>query len=222
MSADRTFRVPLIIRGQIIDDKLIEFGGRRGGARFLTPNVSQYLDRIGLRTPSSMADLYTLTFDGIVDYLVQLGKHLDPDTNPYLQESYELSRHTSGLSDGVLLAQYRRLGRTLTRDRLYEAADRACGIAHLEGWVDMGEFSGIQGRAFVRAFGARAVHVIAGNAPVVTAMTIARNALTRSDCIIKTPSNDPLTAAAFARTMIDMAPDHPLTKHLSVAYWKGG
>src|SRR5690606_22298826 len=47
-------------------------------------------------------------------------------------------------------------------------------------------------------------------------------AYTRSDCIIKTPSNDPLTAAALARTMIDMAPDHPLTKHISVAYWKGG
>jgi len=22
--------------------------------------------------------------------------------------------------------------------------------------------------------------------------------------------------------MIDMAPDHPLTRHVSVAYWKGG
>ncbi|HLY56731.1 MAG TPA: acyl-CoA reductase, partial [Stellaceae bacterium] len=34
--------------------------------------------------------------------------------------------------------------------------------------------------------------------------------------------NDPLTATAIARTMIDMAPDHPITRHLSVAYWKGG
>jgi hypothetical protein len=44
----------------------------------------------------------------------------------------------------------------------------------------------------------------------------------RSDAIIKAPSNDPFTALAIARTMVDMAPDHPLTKHLSVAYWKGG
>ena len=53
-------------------------------------------------------------------------------------------------------------------------------------------------------------------------LTIAQNAITRSDAIIKAPSNDPLTAVAIARTMIDMAPDHPLTRHLSVAYWKGG
>ena len=53
-------------------------------------------------------------------------------------------------------------------------------------------------------------------------MTVMRNALCRSDMIVKTPSNDPLTAIAIARTMIDMAPGHPITRHLSVGYWKGG
>src|SRR5258708_8680521 len=53
-------------------------------------------------------------------------------------------------------------------------------------------------------------------------MTVMRKAVLRIDAIIKTPSNDPLTAAACARTMIEMAPDHPITKHLSVGYWKGG
>jgi len=40
--------------------------------------------------------------------------------------------------------------------------------------------------------------------------------------VIKTPSNDPLTALAIARTMGDLAPDHPLTRRVCVAYWKGG
>ena len=40
--------------------------------------------------------------------------------------------------------------------------------------------------------------------------------------IIKAPSNDPLTAIAIARTLADVAPNHPITKHLAVAYWKGG
>jgi hypothetical protein len=53
-------------------------------------------------------------------------------------------------------------------------------------------------------------------------MSIMRNAIIHSDIIVKTPSNDPLTATAVARTMIDMAPDHPITRHVSVAYWKGG
>jgi hypothetical protein len=57
---------------------------------------------------------------------------------------------------------------------------------------------------------------------MVAVITVMRNAITRSDAIIKLPSNDPLTAGAIVRTMIDMAPDHPLTRHVSTAYWKGG
>ncbi len=58
--------------------------------------------------------------------------------------------------------------------------------------------------------------------PVVPISTLLRGAITRSDVIVKVPSNDPITMGAIARTMIDMAPNHPLTRHLSVAYWKGG
>ncbi|MBW8786064.1 MAG: long-chain-fatty-acyl-CoA reductase, partial [Novosphingobium sp.] len=64
--------------------------------------------------------------------------------------------------------------------------------------------------------------ITAGNVPVVAAMTIARAGLTKSDILIKSPSNDPLTANAIARTLIELAPDHPITKHIAVAYWKGG
>jgi hypothetical protein len=64
--------------------------------------------------------------------------------------------------------------------------------------------------------------VIAGNTPGVAAITIARNALTRGDAIIKTPRNDPMTAAAIAATMVEFAPDHPLTRHVSVLDWRGG
>jgi hypothetical protein len=46
--------------------------------------------------------------------------------------------------------------------------------------------------------------------------------VTRSDSVIKLPSNDLLTMGAMARTMIEIDANHPLTKHLSVAYWKGG
>ena len=74
----------------------------------------------------------------------------------------------------------------------------------------------------VRAFGARSVHVIAGNGSVIALLTFMMNGVSRSDAIIKVPSNDPCFAPAVARTMIEMAPDHPLTRHVSVAYWKGG
>src|SRR3546814_18849830 len=90
------------------------------------------------------------------------------------------------------------------------SSDVCSSDLYLEGWVDQGPgaFPGLTART--RAFGARCVHVIAGNAPIVSILTVIRNALTRSDAIIKLPSNDPLTTVALVRPMVEMAPDHPI------------
>lgn len=216
-----SYKVPLIIRGKVIEGDDLTFGGRRGGVSFTAPDVSKYVDQLTLRGPSLMADLYTLNLEEIMDYLVELGQQLDFSRNAYLQQAFELSCATSGLSESILRFHYTRAPRLFNRQEFHNIVARSVGADYLEGWVEQpGNLPGITART--RAFGARCVHVIAGNAPVIAILTTIRNALTRSDAIIKAPSNDPLTSMAIARTMIDMAPDHPLTKHLSVAYWKGG
>lgn len=216
------FRVPLIIRGEIIDDAAIVHGGRRGGVSFRAPDLAAHVGRLTLRTPSQMADLYAISFEEILDYLVALGQRLDFATNRHVQEAFRLSCITSGLSESILRFHYAHLGAMFDRADMRTMVERSCGVDYLEGWVDQGpsRFPGLTART--RAFGARAVHVIAGNAPIVSILTVIRNALTRSDAVIKLPSNDPLTAVALVRTMVEMAPDHPITKHVSVAYWKGG
>jgi hypothetical protein len=214
------FHVPLIIRGRVIDAADLEFGGRRGGARFTSPEVSKHIDDLVLQSPSDLKDLYTVPFTELVDYLCQLAGELNMRKNVHMQASYELARKTSGLTDDILTNVYRGFTRLFTKDYLTLMMERTVGVKYLEGWIQESLPNG--SRVSVRAFGARAVHIIAGNNPGVSALTIARNVLTRSDAIIKTPSNDPLTAAAIARTMIDMAPNHAATRHLSVAYWKGG
>jgi Acyl-CoA reductase (LuxC) len=218
--SDADFRVPLIIRGRVIADPDLEFGGRRGGARFTSPDVGRHIDDLVLQSPSDLKDLYTVPFTELVDYLCQLGGELNMRKNVHMQASYELARKTSGLTDDILSNVYRGFTRLFTKDYLTLMMERTVGVKYLEGWIQESLPNG--SRVSVRAFGARAVHIIAGNNPGVSALTIARNVLTRSDAIVKTPSNDPLTAAAIARTMIDMAPNHPATRHLSVAYWKGG
>src|SRR3546814_18543218 len=100
-------------------------------------------------------------------------------------------------------------------------ADRTIGIDYLEGWVEQprGVLSGNKIR--LRAFGARCVHVIEGNAPGISVQTMVWNAISRSDAIIKTHSKDHVTAQAVARTMLDLDPDHTLTSHPNVPYLKG-
>ena len=211
--------VPLIIRGRIIEDGEVEFGGRRGAASFRAPDLRRHLADLPLPRPEAIADLHALSFEDILAYLDRLAERLTL-ANPYLGEAFDLSVETSGLTPELLKTAYDTLGTFFERSYVRQHADILIGIPFLEGWVDIRTARGYV--AAVRAFGARAVHIIAGNSPGVCAISLMRSFITRSDTIIKTPSNDPMTASAIARTMIDMAPDHPMTRHLSVAYWKGG
>jgi hypothetical protein len=220
---ERPFQVPMVLRGKVYDEAEVPFGGRRGGVKFSSTDARKHVDELTLRAPSLMADLYDLTVDDIIDYLVRLGERLPVSQNEYMQEAFRLSNHTSGLSESILRHAYEFMPVALfSEQEIRNMIRRSVGTDYLEGWVPQtaGRFPGLEGR--MRAFGARTVHVIAGNTPIVAYLTIIRNAFTRSDALIKAPSNDPLTAVGIARTMVDMDADHPLSRHLAVAYWKGG
>jgi hypothetical protein len=217
-----TAHVPLILRGETIEDRECELSARRGGVKLLTAAVHEHLERLPLARPSAMADLELLRCADVVEFLARLGERCAPDRNPHLQTAFECSRFTSGLSAGVLRHQYEQLPRLFEPAFVTRMIERGIGAAYLDSWVPEGPATQAGRSVSIRAFGTRALHVIAGNAPGIAALSIVRNAITRSDALIKAPSNDPLTAAAIARTMIGMAPDHPLTRHLAVACWKGG
>ncbi|OYW95204.1 MAG: long-chain-fatty-acyl-CoA reductase [Pseudomonadales bacterium 32-61-5] len=193
----------LIVRGRIITDHLVEMGGRGGDLTFLAPDVKRYIEQIPLADPAALADLYDLSFEQILDYLEELGRHLDVATNPHLQRARALSYLTAPMTPPLVDASYAGLGAMFDRAFIREMADRQIGIDYLEGWVSEEQSGGL--RLEKRCFGARALHIIAGNSPMVAALTIIRNAILRSDAIIKTPSNDPFTALAIAETMIDFA-----------------
>lgn len=211
---------PMIIRGEVITDNLIEVGGRGGDLAFLTPDAHQYLHTLPLANPARLADLYALTFADILDYAQALGERLDFGTNAYLQEACELSYLTSPATQTIVKGAYLGLRNLLSREFITEMVEKTVGIRYLEGWVKERLIDGTE--LETRCFGSRTLHIVAGNAVPLSLITILRNMVLRSDAIIKAPSNDPFTALAIARTMVDMAPDHPLTRHLSVAYWKGG
>jgi hypothetical protein len=211
--------IPLIVRGRVILDDLVSFPGRGGRMEFRTPDVRKHVDEIVLPNPTDLSDLYEVTLDDILDYLVELGARLDPERNPHVAKALDAALGTTHVSAAMQRRMFRALPNVMCREALEEMVENCVGRAYLEGWV---EEPMLDRTVWVRAFGARAAHVIAGNAPGIAVRTAAMNALTRSDAIVKIPSNDPYFSAALALTMIEMAPEHPVTKHLTVAYWKGG
>ena len=149
-----------------------------------------------------------------------MGRNLSLNTNPVLREAMDQAEGFSDATPPLVRSSFEQLAGFFTEASVREMADTAIGIPYLEGWVPhhMGD-----GRvAAIRAIGARTVHIVAGNSPLISALSIIRNALLRSDAVIKAPSNDPLTAVAIAQTMVAIDPGHPVTRHLAVAYWKGG
>ncbi len=217
----KTYDIPIVSRGRIIHpqgDDAVEFGGR-AGARFRAPDPHRHIGDLVLGDATKLRDLHDLPVREIIAFLAALGPRLTLD-NPHMREAHDLAIEAGGLTAPVLRSVFDALPGLFDADYLEALADRTVGIAHLDGWVPQG--AGPMERFRVRAVGTRQLHITAGNVPVVAALTVIRSALTKSDCLIKLPSNDPLTANAIARTMIEIDPDHPVTRHLAVAYWKGG
>jgi hypothetical protein len=214
------FRVPTFLRGELVEDGWVSFGGRGSHTGFEAPDPQEIVEALPLGNPGLLADLQELPFEEILDVLVELGQALDFEKNPHIRQAYEAGLVASNYPPSILKNSYLGLPLAFGREAIREIAETRIGIDHLEGWVPRLLSDGRELR--VRAFGARALHIPAGNGGLVSAVTIIRNAITRSDAIVKAPSNDPLTALAIARTLAEVAPNHPLTRHLCVAYWKGG
>jgi hypothetical protein len=214
------YTIPLFLRGRVITDELVPFDTRLGAAQFQAPDMRAYVEQLPLKSPAEMGDLYQVGFDEILDVLAALGDALDFESNTHLQEAYEASLVANVLPAEMLQNSYRVLGPLFSKANVAEIADSQVGLDYLNGWVPHTLRDGRELR--VRAFGSRVLHIPAGNGGLVSAVTILRSVITRSDVIIKAPSNDPLTAIAIARTLADVAPNHPITRHLAVGYWKGG
>ena len=57
------YKVPLIIRGEVIEDADVEYGGRNPETRFRTADVRKYIDRLPLTSPSALAKRVSSTVE---------------------------------------------------------------------------------------------------------------------------------------------------------------
>jgi hypothetical protein len=210
----------IILRGKVVEDNLIEFQGRGDSLTFLSPDPAAYVDQLPLTSPADLLDLYELSFEEILDYLEELGQRLDVRTNEHMRWARDLTYATSHMTKPLIDNVFLGVPSRFDRRRVIMQAESTVGLGYLNGWVETPLDDGMTAK--VRAFGVRGLHIIPGNGPSSAVQTMIRCAFLRSDCIIKTPSNGPFAAVALGKTMCEMAPDHPITKHFAVAYWRGG
>lgn len=204
--------VPHVVRGTIVTGDNEDYG------RFRTPELVLD-DLVWPRTEAPPAADTPLA--EILDILVALGDWINRDPDGYIGDAFRASLPLATLEEGVLRRSYARMGDIFGRESLEFQIEQELGGADvLDGWREIVAPSGRVSR--IRAFPPRLVHVVAGNAAVVTAQTVLRGAITKGVHLIKLPSNDLFTASAVLRGLSAVAPGHALARSFSAAYWRGG
>ncbi len=196
---------------------------------------------------ATLADgLYRLGVDDILDYIESIVSTL-LENYSLAMRVLELLRRTSEFPEAFLDDWINSTASSLNRETARQMIDSELsfmgkpGSQYLEGWVEVpgGAESGwlrqkaveIFGRnenmpevkrPYVRAMPTRQLHITAGNAPEVPLVSALRAVLTKSAAVIKMPYGATLSGAFFAMAAVAAAPDHPITRHLSMVYWQGG
>lgn len=191
--------------------------------------------------------LYDLPFTEVLAYLRGLGRVLG-EHQDVVHRVRELSRRTAPHPDLFHDAAFAAFPMVLSPEVAAATVDRelayggAPGRSFLDGWVELDEtpFPGMTpllGRALfarefpegfgldkprVRALPTRQLHITAGNAPAIPVFSLLRAIATKSAAVIKSPYGAVMPGALAALAALSFAPDHPITRHLSLVYWAGG
>jgi len=219
MSTQQTYnpiRLPFIIRGrEVIADDLL-FQSRDNKVQFHYPDPRPLLSQIVLSNPVQLQrDFANIHVGEIIDFLAEAGRAMTLN-HDRIEKACQFSMPFSALTSSIVKGSYDLIPIVFSKMALRTMVENEIGSKYLDGWVEMPYADKIARR---RAYGARTLHFISGNVPVVAALSIARAALIKSDNIVKVAPNNPLTAWAIVGAMIDVDPDHPVTKHFSVVYW---
>lgn len=208
--------VPHVIQGRLVEGSALHYG--TGAHRFATPALN--LDQ--LTWPRNQpGPAFDTPLAEIMDVLEATGDRLNRDADGLLAQACAHLQKVSSIDAGVLERSYATLGRVFTRAAFVAMVNNELGGAEvLDGWKAVTTGSGQTGR--VRAFPPRLIHILAGNAPGVAALSIVRGALVKGVHLLKLPSNDLFSATAVLRVLAQTAPGHPLTRSFSAVYWRGG
>lgn len=230
-----------LIREPVIDRKTLRYTGEY--VCQVLPAVSGS-DLVETDIDGLARGLYSLSVEDILDYLGLISTAL-AGSPALAQRVREICRLTSELPDALLDGWFDAFPWVFDRDAAQAMIDSELsawgmpGKRFLDGWVEVpampvpglvlspcinaGPSAGAERRApAIRAMPTRQLHIAAGNTPEVPVVCALRALLTKSAAAVKCPRGTTLSASLFSVAAAVAAPDHPLTKGLSLVYWEGG
>ncbi|HEY7820639.1 MAG TPA: acyl-CoA reductase, partial [Vicinamibacteria bacterium] len=190
--------------------------------------------------------LFALPVSEVLEYVGELRRILT-EGREALRAAATRSSASMPLDGRLLKLAFDQLPTLLDPDALGEAIDRELGgpgfpgRRYLDGWVEVGAevHRGANARMADRIFGlapggsnhhrprvkaipTRQLHVTAGNSPLLPLVSFLRGLATKGALVVKSPAEATAVSAILAQAIQALDPDHPISRHTSLVYWKGG
>ncbi|MFN8074465.1 MAG: acyl-CoA reductase [Kineosporiaceae bacterium] len=161
--------------------------------------------------------LHDVPLGEVTRYLSAVGPRWMDADDPGMARTVDEVAAVTGYSRPMIERDYRIIGDYLTfRNNFYDLLDAELGDHRVTEEWKRNQVSLV--RAYPRG---RALHVLVGNVPMAGVYSVVRSVLTRNQTIAKLPARDLVTTSAFARALIEANPaGHPLSRSLTVAYWR--
>jgi len=209
------FRIPLIINsekrfGQGITTKTHT---KDGEISFHLPEVTDS----DIEKLSTTSDVHELSINEIIDFYVKVGKLWGNHNYDLRKDAVQLAVRNSGYSAEMIEHAYDQIAGIFSKQFISQTIKSEIqDEAFLDDWLKVDE---IYVHAQPRG---RVLHILAGNAPPISAVSMLRGSLTKNSNIIKMASGDLVTSIYLASSFLDVDADHPITKTTSVVYWPHG
>ena len=223
-SADNDTTYAKLMKAQVIREPAIERKTMKYSGDYiyqLMPTVEAE-DLIEKDFEMLSRTLYSLSVDDILKYLDTILAYLCKNRK-LVSQIAGLYAKTSEYPDTLLDKWFSTITETLNRKNALQMIDAELsyngkpGRDFLNGWVKIDDEM-----TCIRAMPTRQLHITAGNVPEVPIISALRAVLTKSAAAIKLPYGAIIPGALVAIAAYNAAPDHPITKNLSLVYWQGG
>jgi long-chain-fatty-acyl-CoA reductase len=206
-------KLPLIINGDARygDETSLDFD-RGEKIRVLLPKITaKDVEEVA----KCQRDLHMLSIEDIISFLSKLGKLWQDERYELRKEALELLEKTTGYHRKELELDYQFWMSTFDKQFLEQTIEAELRSKQfLEGWM---RIKNVEVRAFPQG---RVLHILAGNFPGVGIVSLTRGLLTKNTNILKLASGEPISITYLALSLIDVDPNHPITKTTSVVYWE--
>lgn len=216
----RVIELPIVVAGRRVNidgGPVTEIEYANGTVcRFpqLTPAM---IAEINASDPMSLAEV---PLQDIVNFLRKVGRFwsFENANQPLCRTAVETMSAINGYDQRMAQREMNVLSVICSHgEALHDLVDAELGNRfYLEEWIPNFD-------AYVHAVPhGRMAHVLVGNVPVSSAMSLVRGLLAKNTNVAKLPRRDPVTALAFVLSCIEIDPDHPVTRSLTAAYWAPG